>query len=194
MHFALVQLLCLPWKELFEFHAGFKVALKFVRLWLSSWILHHLSVPDESTDGKDGFLCGRTKCSMNRFGWVFTAKWAYVMLKGYRPSLCISPGRFNFKPVKTRHWFSSPYTGKGTVHIIIRYLYTYTHNKLVLWTQRGNENFWDFSCCLVMLWSDDNNSDSRGAFKWVSCLKLKFTEGTAQCWVVWRTGVAVICC
>lgn len=24
----------------------------------------------------------------------------------------------------------------------------------------------------------------------VSCLKLKFTEGTAQCWVVWRTGVA----
>ena len=99
---------------------------------LSSWILHHLSVPNESTDGKDGFLCGRTECSMNRFGWVFTTKWAYVMLKGYRPTLSISPDGFGFKPVKTRHWFSSPYTRKGTVHILIRYLYTYMHNKLVL--------------------------------------------------------------
>lgn len=93
------------------------------------------------------------------------------------------------KPSKRdQFWLGSLHTRERTVHIAIRYLYPYAHNKLLLWTQRGKENFRVFRCCLVIPWSDDNNSDSQEAFRWVSCFRqAELRNSSVLGWVVRRS-------
>lgn len=98
---------------------------------LSSWILHYVTAPNGSTDGKDGFLLCWTKCSMNRFGSDFTANWAYVMWKGYRPTLSLSK-QIWFYTSQNQAVVQFSWYGKGTLHTVVRYLCTYRHN----WTQQ----------------------------------------------------------